>query len=57
MRVLNNVERSIREFDIERATIEWGSNNTLSLSAEATAYYVDPATITETTETIKAEGK
>ena len=57
MRVLNNVERSIREFDIERATIEWGGNNTLSLSAQATAYYVDPATITETTETIKAEGK
>ena len=57
MRVLNNVERSIREFDIERATIEWGSNDTLSLSAQATAYYVDPATITETTETIKAEGK
>ncbi len=57
MRVLNNVERSIREFDIERATIEWGSNNTLSLSAQATAYYADPASITETTETIKAEGK
>lgn len=57
LRVLNNVERSIREFDIERATIEWGSNNTLSLSAQATAYYVDPASITETTETIKAEGK
>lgn len=57
MKVLDNVERSIREFDIERATIEWGGNNTLSLSAQATAYYINPSTITETTETIKAEGK
>lgn len=55
MNVLNNIERSIREFDIERATIEWGSNNTLSLSAQATAYYMDESTITETTQTLKAE--
>lgn len=57
MNVLNNIERSIREFDIERATIEWGSNNTLNLQAQATAYYMDESTITETTKTIKAEGK
>ena len=55
MRVLNNVERSIREFNIERATIEWSGNNTLSLTAQATAYYADPASITETTVTLKAE--
>lgn len=57
MNVLNNIERSIREFDIERATIEWGSNNTLNLQAQATAYYMDESTITETTKTIKAEDK
>ena len=57
MNVLNNIERSIREFDIERATIEWGSNNTLNLQAQATAYYMDESTVTETTKTIKAEDK
>ena len=57
MTVLNNIERSIREFDINRATIEWGGNDTLILQAQATAYYTDVATITETTKTIKAEGK
>lgn len=57
MRVLNNVERSIRAFDIEQANIEWAGNNTLSLSAQATAYHTNVASITETTETIKAEGK
>lgn len=56
-RVLDNIERSIREFDIERATIEWKGNDTLGLQAQATAYYMDESTITETTETIKAEGK
>ncbi len=57
MNVLNNIERSIREFNIERATIEWGSNDTLVLQAQATAYYMDESSITETTQTIKAEGK
>lgn len=55
MRVLDNIERSIREFNIERATIEWGSNNTLALQAQATAYYMDESSITETTKTLKAE--
>ena len=57
MTVLNNIERSIREFNIERATIEWGRNDSLILQAQATAYYMDESTITETTQTIKAEGK
>lgn len=57
MRVLNNIERSIREFDIERATIEWGSDNTLILQAQASSYFTDKSTITETTTTIKPEAK
>lgn len=57
MNVLNNIERSIREFDIEKATIEWGSNNTLQLEAQATAYYMNETKITETTQTITAEGE
>ena len=57
LNVLNNIERSIREFDIKRATIEWGSDNTLQLEAQATAYYMDPSKVTETTKTISAEGE
>lgn len=52
--VLDNIERSIREFNIERATIEWGSNNTLILQAQATAYYMTPSVISEINKTIKA---
>lgn len=55
MNVLNNIERSIREFDIERATIEWSGNNELTLQAQATAYYMNESSITETEKTIKAE--
>ena len=56
MTVLNNIERSIREFNIERATIEWGSNNTLQLEAQATAYYMEESKVSETTTTISTEG-
>lgn len=57
MNVLNSIERSIREFNIDRATIEWGKGNILSLHAQANAFYVDPSTIKEETKTIKAEAK
>ncbi|MBQ3436822.1 hypothetical protein IJG26_02640 [Candidatus Saccharibacteria bacterium] len=57
MSVLNNIEHSIREFNIERATIEWGSDDTLSLRAQANAFYMEPSTIKEETKTIKPEGK
>lgn len=51
MTVLSNIERSIREFDIERATIEWGGNDTLVLRAQATAYYMDKSSISEHEQT------
>ena len=53
---LDNIERSIREFNITRATIEWGSNDTLILNAQATAYYTTPTTIEESTNTIEPTG-
>ncbi len=56
MNVLNNIERSIRDFNITMATIEWDDNG-LSLQAQANAYYVDKSTLTETTQTVTAEGK
>ena len=56
MNVLNNIERSIREFDFKKASIEWDSDNTLHLEAEAAAYYMDESSIVETTTTKSAEG-
>ncbi len=57
MRVLDNIERSIREFNIERATIEWGSNDALILQAQATAYYMDESSLSEATKTVKPGAK
>lgn len=51
---LENVEHSIREFNIERATIEWAQGGKLVLQAQASAFYMVPSELVETTETIKA---
>lgn len=56
MRVLSNVERSIREFDIRRASIEWSSATSLTFSSELAAYYTLPSTVTEKNNTIKSGG-
>lgn len=55
--VLRNFERSIRELDVNRATISWKDSDELTLSAQASAYYTSGSSITETKKTIKAEGK
>ena len=58
-RVLDNVEHSIREFNIERATIESGYDSegkpTLDLRAQAAAYWIDPVELKETTKTITVD--
>ena len=41
------------EFDIQNATIKWSGDDQLSLRANATAYYTDESSISETTKTIK----
>ncbi len=51
---LDNIERSIREFNIESATITIGKNDTLMLRAQATAYYMEPSVLTETTKIIES---
>ncbi len=53
MRALTNIERSIREFNILRANIEWEDAATISLQFQATAYYMNESSITETTASIK----
>ncbi len=50
--VISNIERSIREFNINRATIEWGGESGLILQANATAYFMTPSILTETTKSI-----
>ena len=54
---LSNIERSIRNFNIERATIEWSSGNTINFQARATAYYMTPSILSITEKTIKPGGK
>ena len=53
--MLKNIERSIREFDIQTATIEWGGDDLLTLHAQATAYYMKKSAIEETTVVINPD--
>lgn len=55
MNVLHNIERSIREFEIETATIEWSGNNNLLLQAQANAYYADRMVMTESDKTLRED--
>lgn len=54
--VLRNLEKSIREINIESADIEQ-KENSLTLRATATAYYTEPVTITENIEQVRGDGK
>lgn len=54
--VLNNIDRSIRDFDVTSATIEW-TNAGLSLTARANAYYMDEIWGLESDKTIRAGDK
>lgn len=54
--VLNNIERSIREFDIISATVEWTETG-LSLNVTANAFYMAEQQEIETIKTVKASTK
>ena len=56
MNVLHNIERSIREFNIDRATIEWSAGNKLTLQGKASAYYMDESIVSESSKTISTGG-
>lgn len=56
LRALDNVERSIREFDITIATVEWVSGG-ISLQASANAYFLTDLTDLEVTKVIRASTK
>ena len=53
-RVLNNMERSIREFDVQSAKIE-ARGGGLNLAAQATAYWVSPSELQEVQKVVKVD--
>ncbi len=55
--LLQNVERSIRNFNVERATIKWSSNDAVNFQANATAFFMLPTDLDVTTKVIKIGGK
>lgn len=55
LKVLSNIERSIRTFEMSRATISWSGTDTLTLRAQAVAYYTDEEDLAETTTTVYAD--
>ncbi len=56
MTVLRNIEKSIREINIETASIE-RRGDLLRIQATAAAYYTDPVTLSEKTKQIQGNGK
>lgn len=54
IRVLNNIERSIRDFDITTASFEW-TNGGVSARVEANAYYLEDLLSPEVTITVRAK--
>lgn len=55
IKALTNIERSIREFNITNAYIEWSGDSAISLQFQATAYYMNRSTVVETTSTISPD--
>lgn len=56
LRTLDNIEKSIRAFNITSGTIEW-TNSGLSLNALANAYYLEGVTDIEEKVVVKASDK
>ena len=52
--VLDNIERSIRTFDLQTATISWSGRDFLTLDAQGVAYYTEDSGLKENTETVYA---
>jgi len=62
MKVLSNLEKSIRSFNIESAQIKWSSNlstksSKLELTAQGAAYYTKGAAVREKDTTVYASTK
>ena len=57
IKVLQNLEKSIREININTASIEWSTGDQLNLNASATAYYTEPGALEEGLITVRGNGK
>lgn len=58
LRLMGNIERSIREFSIDRLTIEWGgSGGGLTMNSSVTAFYVEPSSLNEVEKVVQATEK
>lgn len=51
--IIENIERSIRTFDINVASISWSKNGKVSFSVDATAYYSENETLPKKTGTVR----
>lgn len=56
MTLFDNIQRSVREFRINRANLNIEENGDMEISTQGTAYYMDGSSIAETTVTVKPEG-
>ena len=56
-RLLNNLEHSIRNFNIQYITMEWQNNDAIDVRANADAYFMSPSQLTTTEKMIKSGGK
>ena len=56
MQLLNNLERSIRNFNINSANIEYSSGDTITFQGRGTAYYMTESGLTLSDKNIKAGG-
>lgn len=54
MTVLENIEKSIRTFDILSAKIAWSKNDNLTINGQGVAYYTENADVIQTVETVYA---
>lgn len=56
-RALATIEKSIRTFDVNTMTLEWGGKgNNLSFSIKSNAYYSGQLTVQEQTRTVTSQG-
>lgn len=54
LKVLDNIEKSIRTFDLRSAVISWSSQNFLTLRSQGVAYYTENTDLVETRKTVTA---
>lgn len=54
MTVLENIEKSIRTFNLKAANISWSANDFLTIKSEGVAYYTEDAGVIEEVETVYA---